>query len=369
MDLTEFHEFFRLIEDDNLSLFYRGDFADDITVRLIDLSESHFKAGKEQMSIKKKVSFLMAECFQNVIRYGEEITADDYFQDQTGYFMTRNYYNKFYIASGNLVEQSKILLLKEKIENINKLSKEELKLLYMRVLGTDEFTAKGGAGLGLIEMARKSGRKIEAEFEMINEALAYFYLQMIIDSDETNEAEVMKKGLHIDHAIQLNQILRKNSIIMAYQGDFRQHTILPLLNMIEKNLMVKRTKYAAYKTLFHVLVEMLQNVMHHGLMVGDKKEGLFTIAIDRQQFAVSSANFVETGKIQALKEMLDHFLSLNDEQLKAYSKEILKEREQGPFGGSGLGIIDIIRASSSRPNYVIVPVDDEKFLFYLNVKV
>ena len=369
MDWTEFHEFFRLIEDDNLSLFYRGDFADDITVRLIDLSESHFKEGKEQMSIKKKVSFLMAECFQNVIRYGEEFRSEDFLQDQSGYFMTRNYYNKFYIASGNLVDQSRILMLREKIENINKQSKEELKQLYMRVLGTDEFTMKGGAGLGLIEMARKSGRKLEAEFENISDEMAYFYLQIIIDSDESDPVETLKKGLHIDHAIQLNQILRRNGIIMAYQGDFRQHTILPLLNMIEKNLMVKKTRYSAYKTLFHVLVEMLQNVMHHGLVVGDKKDGLFTIAVDRQHFAISSANFVANSSLQSLKELLDYFLDLDDERLKEHSKEILRDREEGPFGGSGLGIIDIIRASTSKPNYVIVPVDDEKFLFYLNVKV
>lgn len=369
MDWTDFHEFFRLIEDDNLSLFYRGDFADDITIRLIDLSESHFQKGKEQMSIRKKVSFLMAECFQNVIRYGEEITSDDFLHEQTGFFMTRNYFNKYYIASGNLVEQSKILLLKEKIENINKLGKEELKQLYMKVLGTDEFTSKGGAGLGLIEMARKSGRKLEAEFEKINDLMAYFYLQMIIDSDENDEIEAKKKGLHIDHAILLNQLLRKNNIIMAYQGDFRQHTILPLLTMIEKNLMVKRTKYAAYKTLFHVMVEILQNVMHHGLMVGDKKEGFFTISIQEQQFTVSAANFVATDKVPALKELLDYFLSMENEQLKEHSKNILRERDEGPYGGAGLGIIDIIRASSTRPNYVFVPVDDEKFLFYLNVQV
>jgi hypothetical protein len=369
MNWTDFHEFFRLIEDDNMSLFYRGDFADDITIRLIDLSESHFKEGKEQMTIRKKVSFLMAECFQNVIRYGEEITADDYLQDQTSYFMTRNYLDKYYIASGNLVEQSKILLLKEKIENINKLTREELKQLYMRVLGTDEFTAKGGAGLGLIEMARKSGRKLQAEFEMINEMMAYFYLQMIIDSDEGDDSDAQTKGLHIDHSIQLNQILRRNNIIMAYQGDFRQQTILPLLNMIEKNLMVKRTKYVAYKQLFHVLVEMLQNVMHHGFTNGDKKEGLFSIGVDSQHFIISSANYVDTKKMPALKKIFDHFLSIKDEELKEISKEILRDRDDGPYEGSGLGVIDIIRASSSKPNYVIVPIDDEKFLFYLNVKV
>jgi hypothetical protein len=167
----------------------------------------------------------------------------------------------------------------------------------------------------------------------------------------------------------MNRILRNNNIIMAYQGDFRQHTILPLLNMIEKNLMVKRAKYAAYKTLFHVLVEMLQNVMHHGHVVADKKEGIFTIGIQNQNFTVCAANYVETAKVPALKEILDYFLEKDDDTLKALSKRILKERDNGPFGGSGLGIIDIVRASSSRPGYVIIPVDDEKFMFYLNVKV
>lgn len=369
MDWTDFHEFFRLIKDDSLSLFYRGDFADEITTRLIDISESHFKEGKQQMSIKKKVSFLMAECFQNVIRYGEEMSSDEFEEDQSGFFMTRNYNNKYYIASGNLVEQAAIELLREKIENINKLSRDELKQLYLKVLGTDEFTAKGGAGLGLIEMARKSGRKLGAEFEMIDDMMAYFYLQMIIDSDEQDEEQVNKKGLHIDHAIMLNQILRKNNIIMGYQGDFRQHTILPLLNMIEKNLMVKRAKYAAYRTLFHVLVEILQNVVHHGYQIGDNKEGVFSIGIHDHHFTVSAANYVAIAKVPALKKNLDFFLEKDDSQLKELSTQILRERDDGPFGGSGLGLIDIIRASSVPPDYVLIPVDDEKFLFFLNVKV
>jgi len=368
MDWTDFHEFFRLIEDDNLSLFYRGDFADDITIRLIDLSESHFKKGKEQMSLKKKVSFLMAECFQNVIRYGEELTSDHYLQEQTAYFMTRNVNDKFYIASGNLVEQSKIRYLQDRIENINMQSQEELKEMYMKVLGGEAFTAKGGAGLGMIEMARKSGRKLQTEFEQIDELMAYFYIQMIIDSHGPSQ-EFGKEGLHIDHSIQMNQLLRKNSVIMAYQGDFRQHTILPLLNMIEKNLMVKKTKYSAYKTLFHILVEMLQNVMHHGMIVNDKREGLFTIGLHDHHFTISAANYVTCEQVPSLKEKMDHFLSLEDYDLKELSRLILQEQEEGPFRGSGLGVIDIIRASITKPKYVIIPVDDTKFLFYLNVKV
>jgi len=71
---------------------------------------------------------------------------------------------------------------------------------------------------------------------------------------------------------------------MATGGGVDKFTVGEKTSWI-KNLMVKKTQYAAYKTLFHILVEMLQNVMHHGMTVGDKKEGLFTIAIDRQQRA------------------------------------------------------------------------------------
>ena len=156
---------------------------------------------------------------------------------------------------------------------------------------------------------------------------------------------------------------------MAYQGDFKQQTILPLLNMIEKNLMVKRTKYGAYKQLFHILVEMLQNVMHHGLMDEETIAGLFSIGLEDQHFTISSANYVETGKVPELKKTFDHFLEMEDEELKEVSKEILRDMDGGTYKGSGLGVIDIIRASTFKPNYVLIPVNDEKFLFYLNVKV
>ena len=58
MDWSDFQNFYRIVEKDNLSLFYRGDFADEITVRLIDISDLHFGNNSEVMSMKKKVGSL-----------------------------------------------------------------------------------------------------------------------------------------------------------------------------------------------------------------------------------------------------------------------------------------------------------------------
>lgn len=367
MNWTDFQKFYKIIENDQMSLFYRGDFADEVTVRLIDISDLHFGRATEQSNIRKKVAFLMAECFQNVIRHGDVNPLEEGLPEHAGYFMTRNRSGNYYIASGNLIEAQHVTNLKSKIENINKLGQDELKTLYLKVLGTDDISSKGGAGLGLIEMARKSGRELEAEFRKINNRLAFFYLQLLYEVTDKNVSQTVEDKCPICQSVILNEILAKNDVLMAYQGDFRQDSILPLLNMIDQNLHNKTKQTSLNKTLFHLLVEMLQNIMHHGYTFEDKREGIFSIAVSDQRYKVNTANYIENNKTVYLRELLERFLHLSLNELKEVYKKILKEGPRNSDGGAGLGLIDIIRASSEIPEYKILGIDEKKSMFYLNV--
>jgi hypothetical protein len=367
MNWTDFQSIYSIIKNDQLCLLYHGDFADEITVRLIDLSDLQFSGPSDRLNMRKKVAFLMAECFQNVIRHSEIGPLEAGLPDYSGFFMTRNVAGEYYIASGNLIENQYVANLKSKIENINKLSPGELKDLYMKVLGTDEFSSKGGAGLGLIEMARKSGRKLESHFREINEKLAFFYIQILIGGDESNVSGSPSNNCPVSNSVELNELLTKNDVLMAYQGDFRQDAILPLLNMINRNINNIHKESYLNKTIFHVLVEMLQNVMHHGYTFHDKKEGIFTIAVTGQRFNICTANYVGNDKSLYLKEILDNFLTHSNGELKSMYKQILRGGPGNSDGGAGLGLIDIIRASSKAPDYKLVKMDDYKSLFYLNV--
>lgn len=367
MDWDDFQEFYRIIKHDQLSLFYRGDFADEVTVRLIDISDLHFGHATGQSQIRKKVAFLMAECFQNVIRHGDVNPLEEGLPEHAGYFMTRNKAGNYYIASGNLIEARHVTNLKSKIENINKLDQEELKNLYLKVLGTDEISSKGGAGLGLIEMARKSGKKLESEFRKINNRLAFFYLQILIEINDNTVSQNEQDKYSICQSVILNEILAKNDVLMFYQGDFRQDSILPLLNMIDQNMQSKTKQPGRNKTLFHVLVEMLQNIMHHGYTSENRREGIFTISATDQRYKITTANYIDNKKVVYLKELLDRFLSLSASELKDIYKKILKEGPNEKDGGAGLGLIDIIRASSETPEYKILGVDKKKSMFFLNV--
>jgi hypothetical protein len=58
------------------------------------------------------------------------------------------------------------------------LSPVELKAFYKEVLNEEEFTGSGGAGLGIIDMARKSGQKIDYSFDSVSENHCFYSLQV-----------------------------------------------------------------------------------------------------------------------------------------------------------------------------------------------
>jgi hypothetical protein len=367
MNWSDFENIYSMIQDDQLCLLYRGDFADEVTVRLIDLSDIQFRGPSDRLNMRKKVAFLMAECFQNVIRHSEISPLEAGLPEYSGFFMTRNIDGRYFIASGNLIENQYVSNLKSKIENINKLSQGELKELYMKVLGTDEISAKGGAGLGLIEMARRSGRQLESQFRQINEKLSFFYIQIMIGGEQPNLTGNPVTSCPICNSVELNQLLTRNDVLMAYHGDFRQDAILPLLNMINRNINTIQQESYLTKTIFHVLVEMLQNIMHHGYSEGERKEGVFSLAVSDKKFNICTANYISNDKSLYLKEILEDFLAHSNGELKSMYKQILKGGSNNNDGGAGLGLIDIIRASSTPPEFKLVKINDSKTLFFLNV--
>jgi len=70
------------------------------------------------------------------------------------------------------------------LEKINSLTKEELKDFYKFVLNNQEFSAKGGGGLGLIDIARKTGSKLVYTFEPYDENFHFFDFSVVIPEEE-----------------------------------------------------------------------------------------------------------------------------------------------------------------------------------------
>ncbi len=366
MDINTTFWFFDRIREDNLCLLYNGNFSDDITGKLIELSEYNINNINSLSKMKKKASFLIAECFQNIVRHGESIDEENKKYFNEGFFLTKNWQGIYYITSGNLIENIKIGNLERQLKKVNSLNKEELKILFREVLENQELTEKGGAGLGLIEMARKSGHKLEYLFEDFDDKFSFFYNQIVLKSEQYSitEEEVPFK---LDEAIDYHQKMSLEKIIVIHKGDFSQDSILPVLNIIEENLQEEHKDSGTKKKVFHILVELLQNISKHCLVENDKKEGIFMIGKSDDFFVINTGNIVKNERVKELRKHLEYINGLNGKELKNLYLSRLRERNDPGNGGAGIGLIDIARRVISPINYTIHEIDNKKSFFSVNV--
>lgn len=375
MDIEHIYSYYQNFSADNLTLIYRGDFNDEITDKLINLNEQHIDSKTGLAKIKNKVSFLIAECFQNIIRHGEDAVPADNISFSTGMFMTRNTRDAYYITSANLVENERIPFLKNQLSQINSMSKDELKTLYREILYEGEVTGKGGAGLGLIEMARKSGEQLDYLFEQVDEEHSFFYLQINLKNKKSVESTT-EKPISIQSAFELHSKIISDQMLMLYKGDFSQDAILPVLKMVENNIGSQLEGVTVKKRIFSTMVEILQNIYKHATEHSGQenkiREGIFFLGKEKDSYYISAGNFIERDKIASLEKRLNTVADMDKKALKELNRQLLKDSKDTPGVVEGLGLIDIARNASKRIEFSFTDVDASTppaSFFSLSVKV
>lgn len=357
------YEIFNSIKSDNLSFLYKGHFSDTITDKIVNLIEDNISNNLAELSsLKKKVPFLMVECFQNIVRHATLM------KDEMGFFMVRNVGSNYFIASGNGLANLNISSLKTKLEKINSLSKEELKEYYLEILSNEEMSKEGGSGLGLIEMARKSGQKIDFMFYPLNDVYSLFYIQIKVKSNEDQAREIVHVFdtiTSIQNATDLHKNMRDNNVLLIQQGEFSQETLFSILTMVENNLKQHADNSAKSNAIHHVLVELLQNITKHAYSDTNLKKGIFTVSNKDEYYMISSGNYILSDKTELIKEHIKLLNTLNQDELKAFYQKTLRERTEA----YGLGMIDLARLSSSPLEYNFYPVDHNLTFFEITVTI
>jgi hypothetical protein len=126
----------------------------------------------------KKIFFISVEALQNMLIHGGKDPAGH----QHNYFILSKNHTKVEIITANLVANTSIEKLKTDVERLNSFNEPaELKSYYMEHLDKNEISDKGGAGLGFITIAMKSGNKLGYTFDKINDQLSLFMLRSTVN--------------------------------------------------------------------------------------------------------------------------------------------------------------------------------------------
>jgi len=362
--------FFEQFIEDNFCLLYDGNFSDDVTDKVIGLSEYNFEHHDDFQRAKRKVSFLMAECFQNIIRHGGKIEENKSDNIDAGFFLTRNIWGRYFIASGNLIENENVEALTEQLDKVNTLDKESLRALHIDVLANKGFSEKGGAGLGLIEIARKSGQKIDFVFDDYSDEYSLFYTQINLQANpQVNQGRYIT-DFYITEAMKFHRKMLDYGIFMIQKGDFSHSSILPVLDILETNLPLLLKDSPKKKEIYHVLVEMLQNISKFAMDKSGKKDGIFLIRRKDNHFVISAGNYVDPEHIKSLTTQIDLLNSLDKKQQKEKFLNALKIMESSVDEvGARIELINIARRSKEPIQYQFKETNQKLIFFTISATV
>lgn len=173
---------FREMMDNHIVLSFKGEITSDIITMVLQIMESKLDSVNEKSTVKKKIFNILVECMQNLYHHSESENQDDVHSRRAmlELFFDQDYYN---ILTGNYIKNEDVEKLKSRLEKVNSLSKDELRQYYRDILDNNIISQKGGADLGMIDMARKSGEKLTYNFTKVNEQVSFFDLTVKISKN------------------------------------------------------------------------------------------------------------------------------------------------------------------------------------------
>jgi hypothetical protein len=169
-------------------IYHEGSFKFETIEKLLTETKQNLTEKDISIKAKKRVLNIMVECLENIYKHAEKVINNNHFNKEE--------YNKFYkfvlenkeqdylITAANPILNKNIETVKNKIEQANSLSKPELKELYASKINNSMISERGGAGLGIIDIALKSENKIDYSFTKIDDLFSYYELKIKINDNK-----------------------------------------------------------------------------------------------------------------------------------------------------------------------------------------
>ena len=135
------------------------------------------------ITIRKKVYAAMVESLENIYKHQDVIKGSNNYQPKFSLVLENNAVD---LTCSNSLLKIKTKRLKERLEKVNQLDKAGLREFYKEVILGENVTQKGGAGLGIINIAKVTENKLEFTFDDIDEQYAYFTLRIKVSLQNLN---------------------------------------------------------------------------------------------------------------------------------------------------------------------------------------
>lgn len=178
--MLNIYDLYKKMESNKILLSFKGAITSELLTSILQIVETRMEELQDSPKERKKVFNVLVEILQNLYHHIDDFdvqgTPEEVNNIKSSIFMISRLTDEYQIVTGNYLLSENVHKLKSRIDHVNSLDRDALKLFYKETLNNGEISLKGGGGLGFIDIARKSGQKLEYSFIEVDEIYSFFTL-------------------------------------------------------------------------------------------------------------------------------------------------------------------------------------------------
>jgi len=184
-DMMEYH---KNLQESRIMLVYSGPLWAEGIGGFANTLRKRLEYDNTPLDTSQEVFSVFVEQMNNMLMYSaekEQFSEDELHSEAPkGTFVMGLKGSQYFIQTGNIMANSSVDIVKNKIDHINTLDKKELRKYYKEKRLENDNPESKGAGLGFIEIARRISGKIEYTFTPYEEGYTFFTLVATIGGEK-----------------------------------------------------------------------------------------------------------------------------------------------------------------------------------------
>ncbi len=180
MNMITFKE---ILDKEGVIFSFSGTISQSVLSSIAETIEKELRSTGVSFSLIQNIFAVFTEQMQNIMSYSSECTCigDEAFESPgicvVGYDKSVEHY---YVCSANSISPNGIPGLSEKLDKIIAMNKQELRQYYKELRRSGKESHGRGAGLGFLEMAKKSALPIQYTITQLDSNRSFFEIKVYI---------------------------------------------------------------------------------------------------------------------------------------------------------------------------------------------
>lgn len=162
-------------------LHYKGVIEYETINTLIRQLQDEFSSRNFPITLYKRILVVMIELLENIYKYCDSKCLSQYTEDTFPEILIEKNDNHFVIQVSNPVSAEQAAKLEARLKKLTSLNTDRLMEAYKKTITDGKFTEKGGAGLGLLEIAKISALPLKYSFTPIDASHQKYLIEVAID--------------------------------------------------------------------------------------------------------------------------------------------------------------------------------------------